>query len=45
MEGVTEADEGDSGHGGGQGGMDKTGCDFGAGLDVGNQDPGHSCEV
>ena len=31
MQGVAEADEGDSGNGGGQGGMDETGCDFGAG--------------
>jgi hypothetical protein len=25
--------------------MDKTGCDFGAGLDEGDKDPGHACEV
>ena len=45
MEGVTEADKGDSGNGGGQGRMDKTGCDFGAGFDEGNQDSGHSGKV
>jgi hypothetical protein len=25
--------------------MDKTGCNFGAGLDEGDKDPGHACEV
>jgi hypothetical protein len=25
--------------------VDKTGCDFGAGLDEGDKDPGHACEV
>jgi hypothetical protein len=25
--------------------VDKTGCDFGAGLDEGDEDPGHACEV
>ena len=45
VEGVAEADKGDSGNGGGQGGMDKTGCDFGTGLDEGKQDSGHAGEV
>jgi hypothetical protein len=25
--------------------VDKTGCDFGAGLDEGDKDPGHACEM
>jgi len=45
VEGVAEADEGDSGNGGGQGGVEKTGCDFGAGFNEGDQDPGHAGEV
>ena len=45
MEGVADTDEGDAGHEGGEGGMDKTGCNFGAGLHEGDQDPGHACEV
>ena len=45
VEGVAEADKGDSGNGGGQGGVDKTGCDFGTGFNEGDQDPGHAGEV
>ncbi len=45
MERVAEADKGDSGDGGGEGGMDEAGRDFGAGLDEGNQDSGHAGEV
>ena len=45
MEGVAKPDKGDAGDGGGQGGVEKTGCDFGAGFDEGNQDPGHADEV
>jgi hypothetical protein len=25
--------------------VDKTGCNFGAGLDEGDKDPSHACEV
>ena len=45
MEGVAEADKGDSGNGGGKGGVEKTGCDSGAGFNEGDQDPGHAGEV
>ena len=45
MEGVAEADKGDSSNGGGQGGVEKTGCDSGAVFDEGDQDPGHAGEV
>ena len=45
VERVTEADKGDAGNGGGQGGVEKTGCDSGAGFDEGDQDPGHAGEV
>ena len=33
MEGVADTDDGDAGDGGGEGRMDKTGCDFGAGTE------------
>ena len=33
MEGVADTDKGDAGHEGGEGGMDKTGCDCGAGFE------------
>jgi len=45
VEGVAEADKGDSGNGGGKGGVEKTGCDSGAGFNEGDQDPGHAGEV
>jgi hypothetical protein len=45
MEGVADTDKGDAGDGGEEGGVDKTGCDFGAGLDEGDKDPGHACEM
>ena len=45
MEGVADTDKGDAGDGGEEGGVDKPGCDFGAGLDEGDKDPGHACEM
>ena len=45
MEGVADTDKGNAGHEGGEGGVDKTGCDFGAGFDEGDQDSGHAGEV
>ncbi len=45
MQGVTEADKGNAGDRGGKGRMDKTGCDSGAGLNEGDQDPCHAGEV
>ena len=45
MEGVTETNECDSGNGGSQSRVDKTGCNSGAGFDEGYQDSGHACEV
>lgn len=43
MEGVADTDEADAGDGGGKGGVDKTGCNCGAGFDEGDQDPCHAC--
>ena len=45
MEGVADTDKGNAGDGCEEGGVDKTGCNFGAGLDEGDKDPGHACEV
>ena len=43
VEGVADGDEADAGDGGGEGRVDKTGCNFGAGFDEGDQDPCHAC--
>ena len=45
MQGVADTDKGDAGDGGGEGRMDKTGCDCGAGFEKRDEDAGHACKM